>query len=76
MYLKTATDAVALAVACSLKHFKKGVKVETKPDRSPVTAADKESEAAIVALLLERHPGHAILGEESGAHEGKSTQAR
>jgi len=75
-YIDTAKRAVALAVHCSMKHFRHGVRVETKPDRSPVTAADKESEAAIVALLTERHPDHAILGEESGAHAGKSARMR
>ncbi len=75
-YIDTATQAVGLAVRCSLKHFRRGVRVETKPDRSPVTAADKESEAAIVAWLNQRHPDHAILGEESGAHAGKNDHMR
>ena len=71
-YLDTAKDAVALAVQHSLKYFQNDVRVETKPDRSPVTQADKESEAAIVALLETRFKDHAILGEESGAHDKPS----
>jgi histidinol-phosphatase len=71
-HLDTAKDCVALAVGCSLKYFRGDVRVETKPDRSPVTQADKESELAIVDLLTKRHPDHAILGEEGGAHEKPS----
>ena len=35
-----------------------------------VTRADKESEAFLIRKIQEYFPGHAILGEESGAHEG------
>lgn len=31
-----------------------------------VTATDKESEAAVVAVIAAAFPGHAILGEEGG----------
>lgn len=31
-----------------------------------VTATDKESEAAVVAVISAAFPGHAILGEEGG----------
>ncbi|MCC6807353.1 MAG: inositol phosphatase [Deltaproteobacteria bacterium] len=71
-FLDTAKAAVALAVKTSLKYYKGDIRVETKPDRSPVTQADKESELAIIALLTERYPSHAILGEEGGAHEKQS----
>src|SRR5471032_986007 len=32
----------------------------------PVTAADKGAEAAIRALIGERHPSHGVIGEEYG----------
>src|SRR5262245_51339352 len=32
----------------------------------PVTAADRGAEAAIRALIGERHPGHGVIGEEYG----------
>lgn len=35
-----------------------------------VTDADKASEEALIRFLRERHPGHAILAEESGASPG------
>jgi histidinol-phosphatase len=44
--------------------------VEVKPDRTPVTAADRDAEAAVVAVIREAFPGHAILGAESGEHAG------
>jgi 3'(2'), 5'-bisphosphate nucleotidase len=38
--------------------------VEIKPDRSPVTAADRAAGAAIAAILREAFPGDWILSEE------------
>ncbi len=35
-----------------------------------VTDADKASEEALISFLRSRHPGHAILAEESGASQG------
>jgi histidinol-phosphatase len=68
--LATARRAVEAAASASLAHFRRGVRVETKPDRTPVTAADRDAEAAVVAAIRAAFPGHAILGEESGAHAG------
>jgi histidinol-phosphatase len=66
--LDAARRAVAAASAAGLRHFRAGVVVEAKPDRTPVTAADREAEAAILAVLREAFPDHAVLAEESGAH--------
>ena len=68
--LDTARRAVRAASAASLRHFRRGVQVEVKPDRTPVTAADRDSEAAIVRVVRRAFPRHAILCEESGAHAG------
>jgi histidinol-phosphatase len=68
--VETARLAALAAGKVALGYFNTGVAVETKPDRSPVTAADRASEAAILALIRERHPGHSILTEETGAHPG------
>ncbi len=68
--LDTARRAVAAAAAASLRHFRTGVPVERKPDRTPVTAADRDAEAAILTVIREAFPGHDILAEESGAHGG------
>jgi len=68
--MDTARHAVLAASAASLHYWRKDVVVETKPDRSPVTAADRDAEAAILDVIRLAFPDHAILAEESGAHGG------
>ncbi len=48
------------------RHFRKGIGVDSKADASPVTIADRETEAAIRALLAEHRPGDGVVGEEYG----------
>ncbi len=43
------------------------VKVSAKRDKDFVTEVDKAAEAAIIGVLHEAYPDHAILAEESGA---------
>jgi histidinol-phosphatase len=69
--MDTARHAVLAAAAASLRYWRRDVVVDMKPDRSPVTAADRDAEAAIIDVIRLAFPGHAILAEESGAHEGK-----
>jgi histidinol-phosphatase len=73
--METARRAAEAAAAAALPHFRAGVRVEVKPDRTPVTAADREAEAAALAVIRDAFPGHAVLGEETGAHPGDA-QAR
>ncbi len=40
--------------------------VETKPDLTPVTEADRAVEEMIRAVLARERPGDAVLGEEFG----------
>ena len=49
-----------------MRYFRAGVAVEDKPDESPVTIADRETEKAIRAEIEARFPGHGIFGEEFG----------
>ncbi|HEX4252414.1 MAG TPA: inositol monophosphatase family protein, partial [Pseudonocardia sp.] len=42
------------------------LRVERKPDRTPVTDADTAAEDAIRAILASERPGDAVLGEERG----------
>jgi histidinol-phosphatase len=70
--VETARAAVLAASAASLVHFRQGVRVETKPDRTPVTQADREAEAAIFAIIRTNFPDHALLGEETGEHAGSA----
>jgi histidinol phosphatase-like enzyme (inositol monophosphatase family) len=50
----------------TLRYFQTGVEVDRKADETPVTIADRSSEAHLRAAIAARYPGHAILGEEDG----------
>jgi histidinol-phosphatase len=50
--------------------------VETKPDLTPVTEADRAVEEMIVARLTRERPDDAILGEELGVRGGESRSRR
>jgi len=43
------------------------LRIETKPDRTPVTEADRAVEEELRRVLAERRPGHRIVGEELGS---------
>jgi len=55
------------ADAISLPRFRSGIAVETKPDLTPVTEADRRVEAEIRRILAAERPDDAVLGEEEGA---------
>lgn len=55
------------ADAISLPRFRSGLAIETKPDLTPVTEADRAVEAELRRILSEERPDDAILGEEQGA---------
>jgi len=48
-------------------YFRSKIAVSDKSDRSPVTIADREAEAAMRGLIEARFPDHGILGEEYGS---------
>jgi histidinol-phosphatase len=64
--------ALALALAdaadaLTLPRFRAAdLRVDRKPDRTPVTDADTAAEAALRALIAEHRPGDEVLGEEEG----------
>jgi histidinol-phosphatase len=64
--------AAQLAGRVALGYFDTGVAVETKPDHSPVTIADRSAEEALRNHLLGRFPGDGFLGEEFGDTPGTS----
>ena len=66
--IHTAIDAGQIALA----HYQTGVAVELKPDRSPVTLADRGAEQAIRQAIAARYPDHSVVGEEYGAAERSS----
>jgi inositol-phosphate phosphatase/L-galactose 1-phosphate phosphatase/histidinol-phosphatase len=47
-------------------HFRQRLAIDDKPDRSPVTVADREAEMAMRRLIAARFPDHGIIGEEFG----------
>ena len=71
-FLDTAIEAARKAEDIIFKHFDTGVSVETKPDNSPVTVADREAERIIKEIVLGRFPDHGFLGEETGENREKS----
>jgi len=60
--------------AVILPHFRTGGAVDHKggDDFDPVTAADRDAEAAIRQALAEAYPSHGIVGEEFGTSRGSS----
>jgi inositol-phosphate phosphatase/L-galactose 1-phosphate phosphatase/histidinol-phosphatase len=55
------------AGAILARYYRAPVSVESKPDASPVTIADREAELAMRELIRARYPDHGIEGEEFGA---------
>jgi histidinol-phosphatase len=51
------------------RYFRQSIEIVTKPDRSPVTIADREAESAIRALVAARYPAHGVIGEEHDDHQ-------
>src|SRR5262245_6616715 len=68
--IDTARRAVEAGARAALRRSRQPLAVEWKPDRSPVTPADREAEAAILDEIRRRFPGHAVLAEESGESAG------
>jgi histidinol-phosphatase len=61
------------ADAISLDRFRAlDLRVETKPDLTPVTDADRAVESALLELLGRERPDDGVLGEEHGARTGSS----
>lgn len=63
---EVAIAAAKKAGAITLRYFETAVEREVKADKSFVTIADREAEAAIIAEIKKYFPGHGILGEECG----------
>jgi 3'(2'), 5'-bisphosphate nucleotidase len=53
------------AGACIMRHFHGGTQIERKADNSPVTQADLEAEAILLAALRDLAPDLPVLSEES-----------
>ena len=69
--LAFALELADLADSISLPRFRAAdLHVDTKPDFTPVSDADRAVEEALRAAIEERRPGEVVLGEEGGGEEG------
>jgi histidinol-phosphatase len=65
-FLKTAIEAAQAAQLVINKYYAGEFEVEIKPDQSPVTIADVETEETIKRIILDAFPDHGFFGEETG----------
>jgi histidinol-phosphatase len=69
--LRFANELADAADAITIGRFRAlDLRVETKPDLTPVTEADKATEEAIRDLVAGSRPGEGVLGEEHGDDGG------
>ena len=64
--LEIAVELSQKAGEITLKYFQSQLVVETKPDASPVTVADREAETYIRETIESRFPRDGLIGEEFG----------
>ena len=64
--LAAAVEAARAAGEIAMRYYRGGVEVTIKPDRTPVTQADREAEQAITRMLGQAFPDWGFLGEEFG----------
>ncbi len=65
-FLKVAIEAAKKAEEVIMHYYSDSIRVTLKPDQSPVTVADVESEKVIIETIRAALPDHGFLGEESG----------
>lgn len=66
-YLAFARELADTARAMTRCALAAGLKAELKPDRSYVTALDRDIERALREAIAQTYPAHGVLGEEFGA---------
>lgn len=69
-------DWLAFALACcdaadaeAMSHFRRDLVIETKPDRTFVTQADRAIERTIRSRITAAYPDHGLVGEEYGTDD-------
>lgn len=67
-----AVEATRQAGKVALRYFDTALTVEWKADESPVTVADRETEALLRSTLKRAFPNDGFLGEEHGEEPGTS----
>jgi histidinol-phosphatase len=66
VFLATALEAARAAAEVVRRYYQSNLAVTIKADKTPVTAADVETEQVIRAILTARFPEHGFYGEETG----------
>jgi histidinol-phosphatase len=72
--LEFAVDAAWKAGRFTLGLFGTGTPIDLKPDRTPVTEADRGAERLIREAIRRAYPGEAIYGEEEGGDGSGGTR--
>ncbi len=65
--LKFAGSLADASGAIIRRRFRQKINVEIKPDNSPVSDADKETEGELRRLIGAHFPDHGVIGEEYGS---------
>jgi histidinol phosphatase-like enzyme (inositol monophosphatase family) len=66
-WLELVTELATRTADIALRQYRKGIAVDLKRDRSPVTEADRAAERFAREWIGARFPDHGVLGEEYGA---------
>ena len=72
-WLEVAAAACDEADDIARAHFRRDLVIDTKPDRTFVTEADRGIEARIRERLLDAFPDHGLVGEEYGTEAGDAS---
>ncbi len=70
--IEVAIEAAKKGGEILLGYFEKELEHEVKDDKTFVTKADRESEAAIMGYIRSHFPDHSFLAEESGEFDNNS----
>ena len=72
--LRFALELADSADTISMRHFRRDLQIDRKPDKTFVTQADTGIEKALRERIEGRYPDHGILGEEFGSTAGRDTR--
>ncbi len=72
--LEFAVEVAWRAGRSALAHYQTGIAAESKPDATPVTAADRAAERLVRELIETRFPHDGIIGEEYGTVRGDAAR--
>ncbi len=71
-FIDLAAELADTAATIIMEHFRSKLEINAKADKSPVTVADRNAEAAMRSIINTRWPDHGILGEEYGEERADS----